>query len=61
MRNGQAIAEAPIQAAAETGSRLQQVGRLPIASLPNGTYELRVKVTDAGREASRSAFFTLLD
>ena len=42
-------------------ARVQHVGRLPIVSLPAGTYELRIVVQDAGRELSRTAFFTLID
>jgi hypothetical protein len=61
LRNGQAIAEAPLELAAETDARVQQVGRLPIGALPAGTYELRIKVTQGTRETSRSAFFTLVD
>jgi hypothetical protein len=34
---------------------------LPIGSLPAGTFELRIRVTDATREVSQSAFFTLQD
>ncbi len=60
LRNGQAIAEAPVQLPDATGPRVQQVGRIPIGSLPPGTYELRIRVTDGGQELSRSAFFTLM-
>ena len=35
--------------------------RLPISSLPAGTYELRIVVRNAGGELSRTAFFTLVD
>ncbi|MGH8636992.1 MAG: VWA domain-containing protein [Burkholderiales bacterium] len=59
LRNGQALAEAPVQLAAATGSRIQHVGRLPIDALPTGTYELRVLVTKGTEEVSRAAFFTL--
>jgi VWFA-related protein len=61
LKNGQAIAEAPIQLAAEENGRVQQVGRLPISALPSGTYELRIKVTDGAHELSRTAYFTLID
>ncbi len=61
LRNGQPLAEAPVQLQTVAGRRLQHVGRLPIASLPPGTYELRIKVTDGRREVSRTAYFTLLD
>jgi VWFA-related protein len=61
LRNGEAIAEAPLQLSPSIGSRVQHVGRLPITSLPAGTYELRIRVTDGGREISRTSFFTLQD
>jgi VWFA-related protein len=55
MRNGQVIAEAPVQLADSTGPRIQHVGRFPIGALPAGTYQLRIRVGDL----TRSAFFTL--
>ena len=61
LRNGRAIAEAPIELTAETNERVQQLGRLPIGALPAGTYELRIKVAQGAREVSRSAFFTLAE
>jgi VWFA-related protein len=61
LRNGEAIAEAPLQLPPPTGTRVQHLGRLPLGTLLSGTYELRIRVTDAGREISRTAFFTLQD
>ena len=61
LRNGQVLAEAPVQLATATGSRIQHVGRLPIGPVPAGTYELRIRVTDGRAELSRTAFFTLRD
>jgi hypothetical protein len=61
LRNGEMLAEAPVQLPPASGPRVQTVGRLPIESLPAGTYELRIRVTDGSREAARSAFFTLRD
>jgi len=61
LRNGQAIAEAPIELAPQANDRIQQLGRLPIGGLAAGTYELRVKVSKSGRETARSAFFTVSD
>ena len=55
LRNGQVLADAPVQLAASSGPRVQHVGRFPIGALPDGTYELRIRVGDL----SRSAFFTL--
>jgi VWFA-related protein len=59
LRNGETIAEAPVVLPPATGDRLQHVGRMPIGSLPVGTYELRIRAIDGTREVSRSAFFTL--
>ena len=61
LHNGQPLAEAPLQLGSATGSRIQHVGRLPIGSLPSGTYELRIRVIDGGQEIARTAFFTLQD
>jgi VWFA-related protein len=61
LRNGQVLATAPVVLPPASGSRVQHVGRLPIGRLPSGTYELRIQVTDAGRELSRTAYFTLQD
>jgi hypothetical protein len=61
LRNGQALAEAPVVLPPSTAARVQHVGRLPISALPVGTYELRIKVKGAGRELSRTAFFTLIE
>lgn len=74
LRNGEAIASAPVdlspavapddpagvgRPAAGQAPAIQHVGRLPIGALPPGTYELRIRVTDGPRELSRTAFFTL--
>ena len=61
LRNGQLLATTPVELPPATGSRVQHVGRLPIGRLPSGTYELRIQVTGAGRELSRTAYFTLQD
>lgn len=61
LRNGQALAEAPVPLPATAGSHVQHVGRLPIASLPSGIYQLRIVVNSGGQELSRTAFFTLVD
>ena len=59
LRNGQAVAEAPMQIPATSGARIQHVGSLPIAGLPAGTYELRIRVSDGRQELSRTAFLTI--
>jgi VWFA-related protein len=60
-RNGHPLAEAAVPLAAAIGSRIQHVGRLPVAGLSVGTYELRISVKAVGLELSRTAFFTLVD
>jgi VWFA-related protein len=59
LQNGKVLAEAPVQLPRSSGPRVQHVGRLPIGTLPAGTYELRIRVTDGKREESRTAYFTL--
>jgi VWFA-related protein len=61
LRNGSALAEAPLSLPPPAGPRLQHVGRLPVGAFPPGTYELRIRATDRGHEVSRAAFFTLRD
>jgi hypothetical protein len=61
LRNGEALAEAPVILPPSTAGRVQHVGRLPISGLPAGTYELRIVVKDAGGDLSRTAFFTLVE
>ena len=61
LRNGQPLAEAPVTLPPGDGPRVQHVGRLPIASLPAGTYQLRIVVNSGEQELSRTAFFTLVD
>jgi hypothetical protein len=61
LRNGSALAEAPLYLPPPTGARVQHVGRLPVGAFPPGTYELRIRVLDRGHEVSRAAFFTLRD
>jgi VWFA-related protein len=59
LKQGQAIAEGPLALPPAVGARLQHVGRVPVAALPPGTYELRVRVAAGNQEVSRTAFFTL--
>ena len=59
LRGGVPLADAPVDVPASPGPRVQHVGRLPSAALPPGTYELRIRVNDGGRETVRAAFFTL--
>ena len=63
LKNGRQVAEAPLEmkpdAVAAGGARVQHVGRLPLAPLPPGTYELRVSVTDGKTRQARSTYFTV--
>ena len=60
VRNGRPLAEAPLSFERAPGDgRIHYVGRLPIAELEAGTYELRVNVTDAHERQSGSTFFTM--
>jgi VWFA-related protein len=61
LRNGQPLAEAPLDLPPARGSRMQHVGRIPLDGLAAGTYELRIRLTDGRQELSRAAFFTLKD
>jgi VWFA-related protein len=61
LRNGHVVAAAPVGLAPFSGERSQTVGRVPVGLLPSGTYELRIQVTDGGRELSRTVYFTLAD
>lgn len=61
LRNGQALAEAPVQLASDAGTRAQHLGRLPIATLTPGTYELRIRARSGAQEISRTAFFTVIE
>jgi hypothetical protein len=59
LRSGEPLAEAPVPLTAGAGARVQHVGRFPVATLPAGTYELRIRASDGTREVARTAFFTL--
>ena len=61
LRNGRPVAEVSVALPPGGGPRVQHVGRVPIAALPSGIYELRIIVRTASQELSRTAFFTLVD
>jgi hypothetical protein len=44
-------------AAPDDKGRVQQVGRLPLAPLAPGTYQLHVVVSDGGATLERTAYF----
>ena len=61
LRNGQRLAEAPIELPLSTRSPVQHIGRFPIGALPGGTYQLRIRVSNDRQEIARTAFFTIRD
>jgi hypothetical protein len=62
IQNGARLASLPLTLGdPDTSGRIQQVSRLPIGSLPAGTYELRVVVADDKQQVSKSTTFRLVD
>jgi VWFA-related protein len=62
LRSGRSLARMPVTLApADASGRIQQVSRLPLQPLTEGTYELRVSVQDAAQATVRSTFFTIRD
>jgi hypothetical protein len=56
IQNGKPLAQVPLPLeAADAAGQIQQVGRLPIAEIPAGTYELRVIVKQGTEQVFRSA------
>ena len=47
--------------AADASGRIQQVGRLPIAELAAGTYELRAIVTQGTDQVVRSSMLRIVE
>ncbi len=61
-RGAAKLAEAPMQLPAPDDKKcIQQVGALPVASIPAGEYELRVRVGEGAAAQTRAAAFTLVD
>ena len=61
LRNGGVVAEAPLEIAASTEPRIQQLARLPVSGLAPGTYQLRIIVVSGPQRVAESAYFTLQD
>jgi len=60
-KNGQTLATLPITLApADAGGRIQQVGQIPLASLPPGTYEVTLTVSGGATAVTRSATVLLI-
>jgi VWFA-related protein len=59
-RNGQVLANIPVALGSADGNgRIQQLSRLPLRPLSEGTYELAIVLDDAGQPVERSTFFTV--
>ena len=62
IQNGKPLAQVPLPLeAADAAGQIQQVGRLPIAEIPAGTYELRVIVKQGTEQVFRSAMVHVAD
>jgi VWFA-related protein len=62
LQNGKAVAQIPMALpAADATGRIQQVGRLPIAELAAGTYELRAIVKQGADQIVRSSILRIVE
>lgn len=62
MQNGTALANLPLPLGDPDGSgRIQQVSRLPAASLAPGTYELRIVVTQGSQQVAQSTIVRIVE
>lgn len=62
VQNGKSVALVPLPlSSADSNGRIQQLGRLPIANLPAGTYELRAIVKQGSEQISRSTMVRIVD
>jgi len=62
LSNGQSLARLPLPLdTPDTQGRLMQVSRLPLASIPSGTYDLRVTVRAGDRPTQRTTTVTIKD
>jgi hypothetical protein len=61
LRDGGVVAEAPLEIAASTEPRIQQLARLPVSGLAPGTYQLRIIVVSGPQRVAEAAYFTLQD
>jgi hypothetical protein len=60
--DGKLIAQLPIPlGAADASGRIQQAGRLPLAQLTPGTYDLRAVVRQDGQQVSRSTMLRITE
>jgi VWFA-related protein len=62
LQNGKPVARVPMAVpAADASGRVQQVGRLPLAELKPGTYELRAIARQDTTQVARSVLVTIID
>jgi hypothetical protein len=62
LQNGKPVAQIPMALpAADATGRIQQVGRLPIAQLAAGTYELRAIVKQGADQIVRSSIVRIVE
>jgi VWFA-related protein len=60
--NGRRVAQVPMLVGeADPSGRVQQLGRLPIADLAPGTYELQVSVRQGDEQVSQSTMFRIVE
>jgi len=61
LNNGRILASTALEMPpASTADRVQHVGTLPLSGLPEGTYELRLRLSQGKDEQLRTAFFTIM-
>jgi hypothetical protein len=62
LRNGQLVARLPMPAGqADASGRIQQLGRLPLAQLEPGSYDLRAVARQGGRQVVRSTVLRVVE
>jgi hypothetical protein len=60
LNNGRVLASSPLDMPkAESSGRVQHLGTLPVKGLPEGTYELRMRLRQGEEEQLRTAYFTI--
>jgi VWFA-related protein len=61
-QNGRTLATLPVTLdAADAGGRIQQVGQIPLASIPPGAYEVTFTVTGGATPIARTAIVTVIE
>jgi hypothetical protein len=61
-QNGRTLATLPLTLdAPDANGRIQQVGQIPLASIPRGSYEVTLTVSGGAVPIERTAMFTVVD